>query len=375
MHRRHLLILDFGVPIVVGAAILAGLLLHGTRAADPLSVALGLTAAATLWARRRAPVTVLAASGAMVAGLFAIDTAAAPIAVLAPAVALYSLALNRGRVVQLFAGVSAVAAVIAAELISARHLTVLEAAAHVLLVAVPLLAAEAIRTHRSYLTVLLERVELAQRTREQEADRRAEQERLRIARELHDVVAHTLTEINVRAAAAAESTPPSSSHDALEAIETASRDAIGELRAIVGVLRDRDQQAVPLTPAPTIEDIRQLTQRASENGLQVRLDTSGRQPARFSHASSLATYRIVQESLTNARRHGSSPVVQLTLTYGPDDITINVENDADGAPTVDGGVGLLGMRERALALGGQFSAKRSPGRFRVSARLPYEPRR
>jgi signal transduction histidine kinase len=114
----------------------------------------------------------------------------------------------------------------------------------VLLVAIPLLAAEQVRTHRAYLRLVQERLELAERTREQEAARRAEQKRLRIARELHDVVAHTLTEINVQAASTAERTTSGDARATLETIEKASHEAIGELRAILGVLRDPDRPEV-----------------------------------------------------------------------------------------------------------------------------------
>src|SRR5262249_8021067 len=154
--------------------------------------------------RRRWPGCTLLASGALVAVLFHIDRSAASVAVLAPAVALYSVALRRGRLQQLAAGVLAIAAVIAADVVPAGRPTVGQTIGPVLRVALPLLAAEVIRTHQANVRLLVERLEIAERAREQDAERRAEQERMRIARDLHDVVAHTLTEINVTAAAAAE---------------------------------------------------------------------------------------------------------------------------------------------------------------------------
>ena len=233
--------------------------------------------------------------------LFQIDGTAGPVAVLAPAVALYSLALTRGRPQQLIAALAAVAAVIVADALHSGRPTVLQTLGHVMLVAIPLLAAEAIRTHRSYLSLVLERLDLAERTREQEAQRRAEQERMRIARELHDVVAHTLTTINVHAGAAAERLGPGEARSALETIEDASHEAIGELRAILGVLRDPAGSDAPRAPAPGVENIPELVERARAGGLDVELGIGGERPGRLSEAVSLAAYRIVQESLTNAQ--------------------------------------------------------------------------
>jgi signal transduction histidine kinase len=205
-------------------------------------LALGVGAAASLIARQRAPGWTLAVSGALALTVFHLQPAAGATVVLAPGVALYSLALTRGRTYQLSAAVAAVGAVVLAESLHPAQRTLLQTLGHVMLVAIPLLAAEAHRTRHAYVSVLRERLELAERTREQEAERRAEQERMGIARDLHDVVAHTLTTINVQSATAAEliDRDPGQARTALETIEDASRDAIDELRAILGVLRDAD---------------------------------------------------------------------------------------------------------------------------------------
>ena len=251
--------------------------------------------------------------------LFHVDRSASTVAVLAPAVALYSLALTRGRSAQLLAALAAVGAVLLADLLHSGQPGVLQTLGHVMLVAIPLLAAEQVRTHRAYLQLLEERLELAERTREQEAARHAEQERLRIARELHDVVAHTLTEINVQAGSTAERTSPGDARATLETIEHASHEAIGELRAILGVLRDPDGPEPPRVPSPGIENIPEMTERAGQAGLEVELDMTGERPPRLSDAVSLAAYRIVQESLTNARRHapGAPVAVHLQLRHRP----------------------------------------------------------
>jgi signal transduction histidine kinase len=375
VRRRHTLLLDAALPVLVAAVIFVGALLHGSASARPLPVALGLVAAATLWARRRAPGWTLALSGALVAVLVHIDSSAGAIAVLAPAVALYSLTLNRGRGQQLLAATAAVAAVVVAEVLHSGRPTILQTLGHLMLVAIPLLAAETMRTHRSYLSLVVERLELAERTREQEAQRRAEQERMQIVRELHDVVAHTLTTINVQAGAAAERLAPGDAREALETIEDASHEAIGELRAILGVLRDPDSSEAPRTPSPGFDNVADLVQRARATGLDVQLEITGKRPDRLSDAVSLSAYRIVQESLTNAQRHAAGAVVHVSLAFEPARLSIAVVNGLGTAPETNGstpGVGITGMCERACAIGGTLLAGSTEAGFGVRAELPYE---
>jgi len=373
---RHEAWVDASVPLLAGAVILVGELLHGGHSTGAAPVVLGLAAAAVLWARRRAPGLTLTASVALVAVLFHIDRSAGSVAVVAPAVGLYSLALTRGRRAQLVGAVAAVATVLIADLLHPGRPGVLQTAGHVLLVAVPLLAAEAIRTHRANISLLHERLELAERERERDAERRVEQERLRIARELHDVVAHTLTEINVQAGAAAEAAPPGDQRSVLERIEETSHRAVGELRGILGLLRDPASDRPARSPAPGIEELEDLLARAQATGLDVALQTSGHQPQRLSRAVSLAAYRIVQESLTNARRHAPGEPVRVALTFNASQLALAIENPLpaslnghDATP----GVGIAGMRERAAAIGGSVLAGRMAQAFVVQARLPYRP--
>jgi signal transduction histidine kinase len=374
--RRHVHVLDAAVLVVVGAVITVGGVLHGGDGASPWAIALGLGAAASLAGRRRVPGWTLAVSGAVALALLNIDASAGAAAVLAPAVALYSLALRRGRAAQMLAAVAAVAAVVLADTLHAGSPTLLQTLGHVLLIAIPLLAADAHRTRHAYVALLRERLELAERAREQEGERRAEQERMRIARDLHDVVAHTLTTINVQAATAAHllDRNPEHAQAALETIEDASREAIGELRAILGVLRDGADRDAPLTPAPGLDAVADLVRRTREEGVDVHIDVAGERPAHVPDAVSLAAFRIVQESLTNARRHAAGAPVRVSLAYEPSGLTLAVENDA-GRPTngngVTAGVGIMGMTERASALGGTLRARRQPDGFRVDAQLPY----
>jgi signal transduction histidine kinase len=370
--------LDAVVPLVVGAVITVGGVLHDGHSDRPLALALGLGAAASLAGRRRAPGWTLAVSGGLALILLHLDASAGATAVIAPAVALYSLALRRGRAAQVLAAVAAVAAVVLADTLHAGSPTLLQTLGHVLLVAIPLLAADAHRTRHAYVSLLRERLDLAERTREQEAHRRAEQERMRIARDLHDVVAHTLTTINVQAATAAQllDRNPAHARAALETIEDASRDAIGELRAILGVLRDPDDHSAPRAPAPGVDAVADLVRRTREEGVVVHLDIDGERPGRLPDTVSLAAFRIVQESLTNARRHAGGAPVMVSLSFAPTALTVAVENGT-GAPGESNGaapgVGIIGMTERASAIGGTLRAGPLTDGFRVDAELPYTP--
>jgi signal transduction histidine kinase len=367
--------LDAVVPLVVGAVITVGGALHG-GSTRPVAVAVGVAAAASLLWRRRAPGWTLAVSGGLALVLLHIDARAGATGVIAPAVALYSLALSRGRAVQALAAVAAVAAVVLADALGAASPTLLQTLGHVLLVAIPLLAAETHRTRQAYVALLRERLELAERTREQEADRRAEQERMRIARDLHDVVAHTLTSINVQAATAAQllDSNPAHARAALETIEDASRGAIGELRAILGLLRHGGDRDAPRAPAPGLDALDELVRRMRAEGVDVAVQICGERPEPIPDAVSLAAFRIVQESLTNARRHAAGAPVRVTLSFAPRDLAVTVENatamQGDGR-AFSRGVGIIGMTERAAALGGTLSARPLSGSFRVDAELPY----
>ncbi|HYZ77812.1 MAG TPA: histidine kinase [Gaiellaceae bacterium] len=378
MGRTYLFLLDAAVPLVAGAVAVVGILVHGDHATRPFTLALALGTAAVLAARRRAPLATLAVSGGLVLALLVVDHTAGAAAMFAPAVALYSVALTRGRMQQLVAAAAAVAAVIASDIFLGGGAFRFATLGHAALVAVPLLAAEAVRNRRSYITLLLERLELAERAREEEAQRRVEHERLRISRDLHDSVAHSLTTINVQAGVAAHllrrDTGDARAARALETIESASHEALDELRAVVGVLREQNGEHAPLDPAPTLDAVDELVEQARTLGLDVSLDIRGRRPARLSEAVQLAAFRIVQESLTNARRHAAGTAAYVGLRYEADRLLITIENGAGATSngTKSGvGVGIIGMHERAAAVGGALQATAFPDGFRVSAELPY----
>jgi signal transduction histidine kinase len=374
MDRRLLHVLDAAVPVFVGAIVVATVGFRAEPDARPLKIALAVAASAVLAARGRAPAATLAVSGGLVLALFALDETAGAAAVLAPAVALFSLALTRGRTYTVVAALAAVAVVVAADAFLAGDVGAAGTLAHVSLVAIPLLAAEALRYRRSYVSLLVEQLELAERRREEEARRRVEQERLRISRDLHDVVAHTLTTINVEAGVAAHlvDREPGRARGALTRIEGTSREALNELRAIVGVLREHAEDA-PLEPAPTIEAVGELVERTRRSGLDVSLDARGTWPERIPEAVQVAAFRIIQESLTNVQRHAPGCPAQVNVSFEPERLLVAVENGASSSSNGDGGlgVGIIGMQERAAAVGGTLQATRSKRGFLVTAELPY----
>jgi signal transduction histidine kinase len=373
--RRDVSVADVVVPLVAAAVITVGIAAHAGNA-GALPLALGAAAGLSLVGWRRAPALTLAISGGLTIILLQIEPAAGVSAVIAPAVALYSVALTRGTRARLVAAVAAVLAIVAVEALHRGGPSLAQALGHALLVAIPVLIADLHRTRHANLALLKDRLEPAELTREQEAQRRAQEERLAIARDLHDIVAHTLTTINVQASTAREvlDRNPDHARGALGLIEDASRDAIDELRAILGVLRSGEDPDAPLRPAPGIDDVPELVRRARDDGVDVRLELSGERPGRLPEPVSLAAYRIVQESLTNARRHAAGSAVDVAVAFGRDRLTLAIENAAGAVSHSNGaalGVGIAGMRERAAAVGGAVSARRVPAGFRVDADLPY----
>jgi signal transduction histidine kinase len=292
-------------------------------------------------------------------------------------VALYTVAaLERRRLVVAAAAAVTVALAVVTELSFYRE-TMFEG--EPLYGAVVMLAAvflgEAVRNRRAYVAELRDRAERAERTREEEARRRVDEERMRIARELHDVVSHSIGVISVQAGVAAHllERRPDKAGKALTTIRQASDEALGELHAMLGVLRQPDDGRVPLAPAPGLAQLDALVAMAEGAGLTVQVDAGG--AADLPPAVDLACYRIVQESLTNVVRHAGATRATVTVAADGDTLVVEVSDDGTGAPGAGNGngtrQGIVGMRERARALGGTLEAGPRPeGGFRVSARLP-----
>lgn len=230
---------------------------------------------------------------------------------------------------------------------------------------------DATRMRRAYIAEVEERARRAEQTREEEASRRVIQERVRIARELHDVVAHHIAVINVQAGAAGHvlKRHPEQAERALTHIRAACDTVLSELASIVGVLRQHDDPD-STEPVRGLGRLTDMVDALAAAGLTVSRRQFG-EPRELPAVVDLAAYRIVQEALTNAHKHGTGSAL-LTITYNAEDITLEVVNTvATERVATRSGYGILGMRERAASAGGSLDAHaRQDGRFVVHASLP-----
>ncbi|MFJ6819756.1 sensor histidine kinase [Streptomyces niveus] len=206
--------------------------------------------------------------------------------------------------------------------------------------------------------------------------RRADEERLRIARELHDVLAHSISVINVQAGVglALIDSDPEQARTALTTIKAASKEALGEVRQVLDTLRTSGD--APRAPAPGLDRLPELVEQAAGAGLTVAIETRGERVA-LAPGADLAAFRIVQEALTNVVRHSGSRTADVQVGYGPGLLTLRIDDagPATGDEAGGSGNGLAGMRERAAALGGTIEAGPRPdGGFRVRATLPLKPK-
>jgi signal transduction histidine kinase len=327
----------------------------------------------SLAARRRYPASVLAVT--LVAALAASSVGGAGMPWLPLIVAFFTAVLARRRA-------AAVASLVIGYLVSVwppwligtrGHASMNSALALLCGLVVLLSAAELIRSG-------LARRAAQQQTRHEELLRRASEDRMRMARDLHDVLAHNISVINVQANTALHliDRRPEHAREALTTINDVSKQALAELRSVLGVLRGVDESA-PRAPAPGVGRLGELASTMRGAGLTVRVETDGnRKPLPAS--TDLAAYRIVQEALTNSARHSASPVATVRVRYLDDTVEILVDDDGKVAaaagrrPAAQArgtGNGIAGMRERAQALGGSLEAGPRPGGgFRVTARLP-----
>jgi signal transduction histidine kinase len=206
--------------------------------------------------------------------------------------------------------------------------------------------------------------------------RRADEERLRIARELHDVLAHSISVINVQAGVglALLDSDPEQARSALTTIKAASKEALGEVRQVLGALRAPGD--APRAPAPGLDRLPELVEQAAGAGLTVHVERVG-EPAALAPGTDLAAFRIVQEALTNVVRHSGSRTARVRIAHSPGRLALQVDDEgpATGSDAGGSGNGLIGMRERAGALGGTIEAGPRPdGGFRVLADLPVQPK-
>ena len=348
---------------------------HGTSP-GPAEYAVTGLAGLVLVARRRFPVPVLVVTAALSVGYWALAEIQSPI-FLSDIVAFVTVVLARKRAAAVIAlvvyyiGYQWLPVLTGVRPAPSALAAILGAAGMVVLLG----AAELLRLRQ-------QRTAAIAASRQDQALRRASEERLRIARDLHDVVAHNISVINVQANTALHliDRQPERGREALSAIHDVSKQALAELRSVLGVLRDPGGGA-PLAPSPGLDRLTDLAVSAQAAGLAVRLKQDGERrplPAEVD----VAAYRIVQEALTNSARHSAGSTATVYVRYRTDDIVVQVDDDGTvngpaaarpGRPSKggSGGNGIAGMTERAHALGGSLHAGPRPGGgFRVRAQLP-----
>jgi signal transduction histidine kinase len=375
------------LDVAVAAAAFAGslaLLRHGgigpsrpgSTELDLIGVLLAACSTVPLIGWRRFPLgvfAVTAAAGVLLAGLgYRIDV------LLGPAAALFLLAASREPQTPwtertTVTGVGLLVAYLGASAAAQGAVPVSELLHTGLAWAVAWFAGERTRLRREHIADLRERALRAEREAERERLLAIAQERARIARDLHDSAGHAISVIAVRAGAARlrHRQDPDRSLPALEAIEELARQTAEEIDQIVGTLREGGSANGVVETPPGLASLNTLIAQHEAAGLEVTFDTSGG-PRPLGSAADQAAYRILQEALTNAARHGAGSA-RIELAFGDAAVELSITNSvsARGSPRSGGGQGLVGMRERAILLGGSLDAERANGAFRLRARIPY----
>ena len=359
-------VIDTVVAVLLTVPTVGGLVADDEHVEQPwwLVVPIGALATLPLGARRYWPRVVLAVTAAAVAALNLLDVAAMPPGF---AVAAYTVAAHCDRRAAAQAAVVTFAALTPAFVYS-NDGNVGSFGFNLLFLAAAWILGDNLRTRRAYLRELEEKADRLEREREEHARRAAAEEQARIARELHDVIAHSVSVMVVQAAAGGEvfETNPQRAREALASVEQTGREALAELRRLLAA---DDGQG--LAPQPGLARIDDLVDQVRASGLDVHLEVTGDRgdvPA----GVDLSAYRVVQEALTNTRRHACAKQGTVRSAYG-DDVTVEVVDDGAGPPATpsSGGRGLIGMRERVAVFGGEVEAGPRPeGGFRVRARFP-----
>lgn len=371
-------VVDALAVVLCAALICADMLWSRDAELTAAGAAAAVLASLPILVRRRVPVTAFAA--AMLLIFAVLSVAHVYVAVAGPAIICgYTLAAARGRRAAIVAAAATLPLVVLIlQLYSPHQVLSWSTLQNLGYVVIPLALGVAAHDRRAYTAALVDRAESAERTREEEALRRVGEERLRIARDVHDVVAHAMVAINVQAGVGAHllDRDPEQARSTLREIKRVSGASLDDLRSILGLLREEGADAVAAPVGPTqgiagIEDLREGLGSAGVD-LDVDLDPAiGALPA----AIDATGYRIVQEALTNVLRHVGPTTARVRVAHRDDTIVIEVENDRGRGPAPNGhagsGSGLRGMRERAAAVGGSFEAgPRDGGGWRVAASLP-----
>lgn len=339
-----------------------------------------LIPAAVVLLRRRLPFVSLGVSLACGVTL-AVAGVVSPSALLAAAVCSYAVIDRRGRRAGLI-GVLAAAVIVFLSNGLAMDGDLFDSTAlqFVLFILLAGALGDAARSRREFGTAMTERAERAERSRDEEARRRVSEERVRIARDLHDVIAHQISVISLNAgvASSALETRPERAREALTTIRSASRTVLTDIGGLLSLLRSDDGGDKPdLHPQHGLADLDALVERFVDAGLHIDLRRAG-EPFSLSPASDHVAYLAVQEGLTNAHKYGAGGPVTVVVGETGDDFTLTIRNPvttaAIGTETSPGGHGLRGLRERVSAVRGDVSIDRSDEEFVLAVRIPTNDR-
>jgi signal transduction histidine kinase len=341
----------------------------------------GVACVALVW-HRRYPRTVVAVTAVCGNTAGAIGYLLTPLLLAPLMAALYWLAVHTDRRTARIALVGTAVLLISTALIfdPYHHPLSLKTIGPAAWVLMPIAWGTSARLRRAYLDAVQARAEYAEHNREEEARYRVAEERMRIARELHDVIAHHLALANAQAGTAAHlaRTHPQQVQKILDDLVGTTGSALRELKATVGLLRQANEPDAPLEPTPGLDRLAELTTAFATAGLKVSVTTEG-EPRPLSPGVDLTAFRIVQEALTNVTKHAASETAHVRLGYSRDRLTLTVSDDGattvHSAPAPGHGFGLIGMRERAQSVGGRLKADHRPeGGFEVTTDLPlYSP--
>jgi signal transduction histidine kinase len=341
-----------------------------------------LTQTLPLAVRRRYPFAVYLAVGISAAVYNVLDIPPQPFSELFPIlVAFVTVVAYGSRPLAIFSGATmAVATVVLNIPAVAGHQDTSDVITQVVLVVAAWFVGDSIRHRRREAELLEERAERAERAREEEARLAALEERARIAREIHDVVAHSVSVIAIQAGAARTvvEEQPERAREALASIEDVSRETMAELRRALGVLRSADEDD-DMAPQPGLDRVEDLIEQFRRTGLSVELTREG-SPREVPPGLDLSAYRVVQEALTNTLKHAGATAAHVSIRYRPDALEVTVTDEGGGAgspgPNGSGGTelsagqGLIGMRERIAMFGGTLDAGAAEGGFAVRAHFP-----
>ena len=378
-------IMDPAIAVAILTLALLGMSSTKVDAAHPTSLnllayLLTVLGFGSLAVRTRAPLVTMAVSLAAAAAYSAIGYPenGLPIAAM---IALYTVASRTPRRQSLLAAGTVAVVLVGLTVQGAQGLDAAGLVTNFAVFGIAYATGRYVQVRRAYTEQLELRAAEADQQRRRDAERAVAEERLRIARELHDVVAHAMSVVAVQSGIAAHviDRRPDEARSMLETINTTSREALDEMRRLLGVLRaEHEAPTADLAPAPSLGDLGPLVSSIESTGVTVQVSVEGERVA-LSSGVDLAAFRIAQEALTNVVKHAGPAHVEVRIRYGPDELDLEVVDDgrgaASGLESIGGGHGLVGMRERVELYGGSLSTGPSPGGgYRVRARIPYRAR-